>query len=99
MGGRVLAAYGWASADLGGNKLRNLTIALCGLCVALWAAPTEAAQTSASFNFHINIQTSCLVTAENIDFGNVGLITGSETTSAAVRVVCSLGTPYQISFN
>jgi spore coat protein U-like protein len=82
----------------GETGVRYLTIALSGLCVLLRMEPAHAAQTSAGVNFHINIQTSCSVTAENIDFGNVGLITGGETASAAVRVVCSLGTPYQISF-
>jgi spore coat protein U-like protein len=84
---------------LGGSVLRKLSIALCGLWVPFCMAPAGAAQTSANTQFRINIQTSCSVTAENVDFGNVGLITGGETASASVRVICSLGTPYQISFS
>ena len=63
------------------------------------ATPAGAAQLAANFQARVNIQTSCLVTATSLDFGNVGVINGGETAAATVSVNCSSGTPYTISFN
>ena len=59
----------------------------------------QPAQLSAGFLARIAIQTSCAITTANLNFGNVGIINGGETASAAISVICSLGTPYTISFN
>ena len=69
------------------------------VCAAVFASPVAfAAQTSDTFQTRITIQTSCAVTAADVDFGNVGVINGSETASGAVVVNCSAGTVWNASF-
>lgn len=68
---------------------------------AVVAASTSAFALQANDNFQarITIQTSCLVTADDLDFGNVGVIVGGETASSNVAVNCSAGTVYTLSFD
>ncbi len=79
------------------RKLHEIAPPLMVILAA--ATPAGAAQLAANFQARINLQTSCLVTATSLNFGNVGIIIGGETATAAVNVICSLGTPYTISFN
>jgi spore coat protein U-like protein len=75
---------------------------LLPLSVAALAAASSSAfalQASDNFQARITIQTSCLVTAADLDFGNVGVIGGGETASANVDVNCSAGTAYTLSFD
>ncbi|MGH6821115.1 MAG: spore coat protein U domain-containing protein [Methylocella sp.] len=65
----------------------------------LCAGPAFAAQLAVNFQARVDIQTSCSVTASQLNFGNVGIINGGETAVSTVDVVCSAGTPYTISFN
>ncbi len=69
------------------------------LAVLAWAAPALAAQLAVNFQARIAIQTSCTVTAGQLNFGAVGTIVGGETAASTVNVVCSVGTPYTISFS
>jgi spore coat protein U-like protein len=68
---------------------------------ALAAASSSAFAVTASDNFQarITILTSCTVTAADLDFGNVGVINGGETTTASVAVNCSAGTAHSVSFD
>jgi|GEM_PF-1867843 len=70
-------------------------VALSLLC----ASPALAAQLAIDYQARINIQTSCLVTAGQLNFGAVGTIVGGETATSTVNVTCSAGTPYTISFS
>lgn len=70
-------------------------VALSLLC----ASPALAAQLAINYQARINIQTSCLVTAGQLNFGAVGTIVGGETAASTVNVSCSAGTPYTISFS
>lgn len=74
---------------------------LIGSLVLLCSGPgaAQALQLAVPFQARINIETSCAVVADNLDFGNVGTINGGETASATVTVNCSQGTPYTLSFN
>jgi spore coat protein U-like protein len=63
------------------------------------ASPAFAAQLAVNFQARVAIQTSCTVTAGQLNFGAVGMIVGGESATSAVNVVCSAGTPYTISFN
>ena len=58
-----------------------------------------AAQSSSNFQSRITIQTSCVVAAGDVDFGNVGVINGTETATSAVNVNCSAGTAWNLSFD
>ena len=78
--------------------MRKYLLPLAAGALVAAAASANAAQTSANFQARITIQTACVVTASNLDFGNVGVINGGETASANVDVNCSNGTPYTLSF-
>ena len=79
--------------------MRKYLLLTAAAAVAAGATSAIAAQTSANFQTRINIQTACTVTATNVDFGNVGVINGTESASGTVSVNCSNGTPYTMSFN
>ncbi|MBC8038342.1 MAG: spore coat protein U domain-containing protein [Rhizobiales bacterium] len=70
-------------------------VALSLIC----ASPVLAAQLAVNFQARVLIQTSCLVSAGQLNFGAVGTIVGGETAVSTVNVVCSAGTPYTISFS
>lgn len=69
------------------------------LAIMACAQPTLAAQLAVDFQARVTIQTSCTVTASQLNFGSVGTIMGGETAASTVNVVCSAGTPYTISFS
>lgn len=79
--------------------MRKLFFPLVASAALLTSPAAFAAQTSANFQARVTIQTSCIVTAGILDFGNVGVIVGTETASSNVSVNCSAGTPYTLSFN
>lgn len=74
-------------------------LALAGALLAMAAPAARAAQLIVPFEARITIITACTVSASNLNFGNVGIITGTQTTTATVNVVCSSGTPYALSFS
>lgn len=79
--------------------MRKLLFPLVASAALLNSSAAFAAQTSANFQARVTIQTSCIVSAANLDFGNVGVIAGAETASSSVNVNCTAGTPYTVSFN
>jgi len=79
--------------------MRKYLLPVAAVSFAVIASSSQAAQTSANFQARITIQTSCIVSAGNLDFGNVGVIVGGETATSAVSVNCSAGTPWTLSFD
>jgi spore coat protein U-like protein len=79
--------------------MHKYLVPLAAAAVMVGASSAFAAQTSANFQARVTIQTSCVVTASALDFGNVGVINGSESTTSSVGVNCSAGTPYTLSFD
>ena len=79
--------------------MRKYLLPLAAAAAITGATSAFAVQTNDSFQARINIVTSCIVTAGDLDFGNVGVIVGGETATAAVNVNCSAGTPYSLSFS
>jgi len=63
------------------------------------AAAAGAAQLSDAYVTRVRIQTSCSVTAADLDFGPTGIIVANQTASATVQVVCSSGIPFALSFS
>lgn len=78
--------------------MRKYLLPLAATAAFLSASPAFAAQTSANFQARVNIQTACIVSATSLDFGNVGVIVGTETATSNVTVNCSAGTPFTMSF-
>ena len=79
--------------------MHKYLIPLAATAAFVGASSVFAAQTNDSFQSRITIQTSCLVIASSVDFGNVGVINGTETASGSVNVNCSAGTPWALSFS
>ena len=79
--------------------MRKYLLPLAACAAVLGSATAFAAQTSDTFQTRIAIQTSCAITAGDVDFGNVGVIAGTETASGAVTVNCSAGTNWNVSFD
>jgi spore coat protein U-like protein len=79
--------------------MRKYLIPAAALALAAASSTAFALQASDGFQARVTIQTSCLVTANDLDFGNVGVIVGGETTTSNVAVNCSAGTAYTLSFD
>jgi len=79
--------------------MRKYLLPAAALAVVAGSSVAFAAQTSDTFQTRISIQTSCAITAGDVDFGNVGVINGTETASGTVDVNCSAGTPWTVSFD
>jgi spore coat protein U-like protein len=79
--------------------MRKYVLPLSVLALAAASSGAYALQASDAFQSRITIQTSCVVTALDLNFGNVGVINGGETASANVNVNCSAGTAYTLSFD
>jgi spore coat protein U-like protein len=75
---------------------RRIVPALAALACA---SPAFAAQLAIDYQARVTIQTSCIVSAGQLNFGSVGAIMGGETAVSTVNVVCSAGTPYTLSFS
>jgi spore coat protein U-like protein len=79
--------------------MRKYLLPLAAAAAVLGSAPAFALQSSDGFSTTITIQTSCVVTAPDLNFGNVGVISGTETVTDNIDVNCSAGTAYWLSFN
>ncbi len=79
--------------------MRKYVLPLSVLALAAASSGAYALQASDAFQSRITIQTSCIVTAADLDFGNVGVIVGGETATTSVNVNCSAGTAYTLSFD
>jgi spore coat protein U-like protein len=82
-----------------GNNMRKYLLPLSVAALAAASSSAFAAQTSDNFNASITIQSTCAVAAGDLNFGNVGLITGTETATATVEVTCTGNTAYTLSFS
>lgn len=79
--------------------MRKYLLPLSVAALAAASSSAFAAQTSDNFNASITIQSTCAVAAGDLDFGPVGLITGTETATATVEVTCTGNTAYTLSFS
>lgn len=64
-------------------------------------ACTLALTSSGRFGFAVNatVTADCLISATNIDFGQVGLITSPISSTGMITTTCSKSTPYSISLS
>ena len=79
--------------------MRKYILPIAASAALLGASSAFAAQTNAPFQARVNIQTACTVSATALNFGNVGVISGTETGASNVAVNCSNGTPYWMSLS
>ena len=57
-----------------------------------------AATQTTSLTSKVTIVQTCAITASTMNFGNLATIVGTETATSNVKVTCSVGTPYSVSF-
>jgi len=66
----------------------------------LAVAPSSAATKSANFQVLATIVSDCsVVSASNVDFGSVGVMTNDLDTISTVTIVCTPGTAYTVSLD
>ena len=65
------------------TKMRKYLLPLSVAALAAASSSAFALQASDNFQARITIQTSCVVTANDLDFGNVGVIAGSRPPAPA----------------
>jgi spore coat protein U-like protein len=59
--------------------------------------PAGALQTTASFGVSASVDANCLIQADDIDFGSVGMITKDIAATGALHVTCTPGASYAIA--
>jgi spore coat protein U-like protein len=70
-----------------------------GVLAALSAGKAAAGQAMGDFTVRMKLNAQCLVEATDIDFGTLTEVTGAETASGQVKVRCSQGTPFTVSYS
>lgn len=60
----------------------------------------DAATVTGNFQVQINIQANCVVvSASDLNFGNVGVLSANIDSTSTISVQCTTSTPYTIAFN
>lgn len=57
-----------------------------------------AATQSVTLSTRVTVVQTCAITATQMNFGNMATIVGTEAAASNVKVTCSAGTPYSVSF-
>ena len=83
----------YSSAFANENFFYGLNLLSCaGITIGVATVP-------ASFTFSVTVISNCLVTATNMGFGSVGLISSAINASNQLNVQCTSSTPYSLSLN
>jgi spore coat protein U-like protein len=79
---------------MGRQALINL--ALAGTLVAV-LEPAFAGQKNDAFLTRVIVAKQCIVVADDVDFGALAQVTGTETASGLLKIRCSKNTPFTVS--
>ncbi len=79
------------------SRPRLLAAAFAALLSGLPFASSRAATTTATFNVTADVQTTCNITATNLNFGPYSGVEIDSTT--ILSATCSNGTPYTVGLN
>ena len=81
-------------------RLSQKTIAGTGLIAFQLLAGHVALAATQSVNLttRVTVVQSCAINASQMNFGNMSTIVGTETATSNVKVTCSAGTPYSVSY-
>ena len=80
--------------------MRFSVVVIGALAGAFTATAACSAQTvTTSFQVKITIQTSCTVSATNLDFGSNGVLAANVDQTSTVTVTCSATTPYNVGLS
>ena len=84
---------------LGLNRNANRAAILVAALLCQFASPQlHAASKSNSMNVKLTVAFGCALNVTDMDFGNVAVVTGTETATSTVTVNCSPGTLFLLSF-
>jgi spore coat protein U-like protein len=72
-----------------------------GLMTAVSAcmSPAIAGQKNDGFQARVAVVKKCTVIADDVNFGTINQVTGTETATGQIRILCSKTTPFSISMN
>ncbi|TWG94943.1 spore coat protein U-like protein [Mesorhizobium sp. J18] len=84
----------FSGADVSFNRATALTVLLLPDCQSITGNTT-----SASFTAQANVVPNCRVTAQNIDFGNHGVLDTAVDAAGGLDVTCTPGTDYAVALN
>lgn len=76
---------------------RYFAFKLAAALLLVTSSYVNAATRSRNFNVRINIVKACRVSATAMNFGNMSKVLGTETSTSTLSVICSRGTPYNVS--
>lgn len=71
----------------------GLNILTCGTLTVGYAIPPP------TFSFKVNVQAGCSVSATQLSFGSLGVLSATTTSSNTVSVRCTPTTPYTVGLN
>lgn len=78
--------------------VRTLSALLVGAAL-LPAAHAPAATKTAKFNVTATVQSDCTVTATNLAFGTVGILSANVDATSTITVTCTPNTAYKVGLN
>ena len=77
----------------------SISIPFTALLVALLPTAAGAATKTATFNVTATVVSDCTISADHLDFGNVGILTANVDADTDIRVLCTGGTEYTVALD
>ena len=77
----------------------SISIPVAAMIVALLPSAAGAATKTATFNVTANVVDDCTISTENLDFGDVGILSSNVDADAEIRVLCTTGTAYTVALD
>jgi len=77
----------------------SITIPAAAMLIALLPSAADAATKTATFNVTATVVSDCTISADHLDFGNVGILTANVDADADIRVLCTSGTQYTVALD
>jgi spore coat protein U-like protein len=82
------------------RTIKNVATSGAALCVLMNTAGVGlAAQVNDGFDVTIKVESTCNVSVDDIDFGDVTEVLKDTIVDAAIVAYCSLGTPFLLTFD
>ena len=77
----------------------SISIPVAAMLVALLPTAAGAATKTATFNVTATVVSDCTISADHLDFGNVGILTVNVDADTDIRVLCTGGTEYTVALD
>lgn len=79
--------------------MRKNIILMAAGAVLLSSSAAFALTATDAFQATVTITSNCIIVANDLNFGTLGVIAGTETATSNVAVTCTNGTAYNLSFS